>query len=125
MVKQAQQVREGEYVNVGDRYLGRVNKVERTHSVLGNVLLQHACGTYELEATESVDAWPELPRVKARLPCCIRIEVKQCGERGGMQWTTRHEGRVIDKGWSSANETETRQFAKNMLEAMGLLQDGC
>ena len=124
MIKQAHQVREGDYVNVGDRYLGRVHMVETNPTVPGSVLLQHACGTYELDGDTSVDTWRELPRVACRLPCCISIEVKPCGDRAGRQWTTRHEGRVIDKGWSAANETETRQFAKNMLEAMGLLQDG-
>lgn len=124
MVKQAHQVREGEFVNVGDRYLGRVHMVEPNPMVPGNVLLQHACGTYELDGGTPVDSWKELPRVAARLPHCISIEVKKCGDRAGMQWTTRHNGRVIDKGWSAGNELETRQFAKNMLEAMGLLQDG-
>jgi hypothetical protein len=125
MVKQAQQVKAGEFVNIGEAYLGRIYMVESNPSVPGSVLLQHACGTYELDGATPVDAWEDLPRVLARLPCCVRIEVSRCADRAGLQWTTRHNGRVIDKGFSSASETETRQFAKNMLEAMGLIQDGC
>lgn len=122
MVKQAQQVNVGEFVNVGDSYLGRVSAVERNPGLPGNVLLQHACGTYELGADDSVDAWTVLPSVACRLPHCIRVEVKKV--ESGSEWRTFHNGRLLDKGWSAGSERETRQFAKNMLEAMGLIQDG-
>jgi hypothetical protein len=122
MVKQAALVKAGEFVNVGDAYLGKVTAVSVSDGV---ARLSHALGDYEMDATVSVDAWPELPRVAARLPHCVAIDVKRYADRPGLSWVTRHNGRTIDCGWSAADETETRQFAKNMLEAMGLIQDGC
>ncbi len=62
------------------------------------------------------------PVPTGKLPSGVQIIVKRQDE--GHQWTTLHNGRVIERSWVSGTRTDARNEARRTLEACGLLIDG-
>lgn len=59
---------------------------------------------------------------KGKLPPGVQIIINRQDE--GHQWTTLHNGRVIERSWVSGTRTDARNAARRTLEACGLLTDG-